>query len=115
MATKVVYKICKRSDWLSGRRAGYLAGSADDRRDGFIHLSTGTQVRETVSRHFAGEDDLVILAIDADRIKADLKWERSRHGMFFPHLYAPLDTNAVISAEPLPLGEGDQRDFPELN
>ena len=102
---KVVYKICKRSDWLEAEGAGSLAGSAGDRRDGFIHLSTGAQIAETVAKHFGGEDDLMILGVDANKIASGLKWERSRGGALFPHLYAPLGIEAVVWARPLPLGQ----------
>jgi len=115
MATgTLIYKICKRADWQEAERTGALAGSADDRRDGFIHFSTGEQLRETALRHFAGAGDLMILAADPARFGDALRWERSRGGKLFPHLYGPLAADAIVWAKPLPLGSGDH-EFPELD
>jgi uncharacterized protein (DUF952 family) len=100
MAT--VYKICSRSEWENALAQGVFSGSAVDRRDGFIHFSTARQLRETARRHFAGERDLVLLAIEAETLGPALKWEKSRGGDLFPHLYAALDVGKVSSVAPLP-------------
>lgn len=75
-----------------------------DRADGFIHFSTADQARETARRHFRGQQDLLVLTVDADALDGDLKWEPSRGGALFPHLYAPLACARVIDARPAPLG-----------
>lgn len=100
----LVYKIFRRSEWNAFRAAGVTAGAPVDLRDGFIHLSTSEQVAGTAARHFAQESDLVLVAIDADRLGADLKWEPSRGGALFPHLYRPLRLPDVVWDKSLPLG-----------
>jgi len=90
-----VYKIAARADWDAAVPSGRFAGAAIDLRDGYIHLSTATQAQQTARLHFAGQADLVLLKIDAARLAAALKWEPSRGGDLFPHLYAPLDCALV--------------------
>ena len=92
----MIYKVFRADEWTEAREAGRFEGSTDDRRDGFIHFSPADQVRETVARHFADEDGsvedgLVIVGVDADRLGGDLKWESSRGGIEFPHLYGVWD------------------------
>ena len=99
-----VYKICSRAEWAAAERAGVFAGSAVDRADGFIHLSAREQVEETARRHFAGQDDLVIVEIDAEQLGSALRWEPSRGGALFPHLYGPLPVTAATAVHPLPRG-----------
>lgn len=99
-----VYKVLGEAEWQLARRAGRYAGSADDTRDGFIHLSAAGQLAGTVAKHFRNRADLVLVAIDAARLGAGLRWEPSRGGALFPHLYGPLDTAAATRVEPLPLG-----------
>jgi uncharacterized protein (DUF952 family) len=96
-----IYKILSAADWEAARRAGRFEGSADDRRDGFIHFSDGGQVIGTARKYFAGQADLMLLAVDPTRL-ADLRWERSRDDALFPHLYGPLDLHAVTRANRLP-------------
>jgi len=111
---KTVYKICETKLWREAERAGVFLGAAVDARDGFIHFSTGAQVRETAAKHFSGAADLLLVAVDADLLDRALKWEVSRGGDLFPHLYGALPLAAVLWVKPLPLG-GDQRHvFPEL-
>ena len=98
-----VYKILGRSEWEAAAAAGAFAGSAVDLADGFIHLSTAAQAGETARRHFVGRADLVIAAFEADALGESLKWEPSRGGDLFPHLYAPLPTGAALEVRPLPL------------
>ena len=102
MAT--VYKICPRKDWAAAEVAGRYKGSADDRRDGFIHLSARHQLETTAAKHFAGEDGLWLLALDADGLGDALRWEPSRGGQLFPHLHRALRRQDVLWARPLPLG-----------
>lgn len=96
MPGESVYKVLRASEWQEAQTRGVVTGSADDLRDGFIHLSTQSQLAGTLERHFAGETGLVVLEIAADRLSAALKWEPSRGGALFPHLYGVLPLNAVI-------------------
>lgn len=90
-----VYKILARKAWNSARGVGWFEGAAVDLADGYIHLSTAGQAQETARRHFSGQADLVLLRIEAARLGAALRWEPSRGGELFPHLYAPLDCALV--------------------
>jgi uncharacterized protein (DUF952 family) len=98
-----VYKILTGLALAEARRIGRYAGSADDLRDGFIHLSAAHQLGGTLAKHFAGQSGLFLLAVDADKLGHDLRWEPSRGGALFPHLYAPLPLNAVFWAAPIEL------------
>lgn len=109
----VVYKICGASEWGEAIRCGVFRGSAADVRDGYIHLSTAAQVAETARKHFAGQSDLVLVAIDADRLGAALVWERSRGGALFPHSYGPLGVDSALWTKPLPLDPDGVPRLPE--
>ncbi|MCP5152550.1 MAG: DUF952 domain-containing protein [Ectothiorhodospiraceae bacterium] len=99
-------------EWAKARADGAFDGSAVDHADGYIHLSTAAQVRETAARHFAGRDRLVIVGVDASLVPDDvLRWEPSRGGDLFPHVYAPLALAWVTRAESLALGPDGHR-FP---
>lgn len=100
-----VYKILSRAEWDAARAAGRYNGSAVDLNDGFIHLSTAAQAPETARRHFARQPDLVVLELEAGDLGPDLKWEPSRGGDLFPHLYAALDPARVLSVRDAPLGD----------
>src|SRR5262245_35061897 len=100
----IVYKILPDSAWREAVRRGSYAGSADDHRDGFIHLSAADQLAGTAAKHFKGHTDLVLVALDVGRLGSALRWEPSRGGALFPHLYAPLDPSAAIEVHPLSLG-----------
>ena len=110
----VIYKICPAALWREAERAGVFHGSAVDRRDGYIHFSTARQVGETAAKHFAGERDLLLVAVDAAALGPALKWEPSRGGALFPHLHGALDVGAVRGVEPLPLGADGRHIMPEL-
>jgi uncharacterized protein (DUF952 family) len=110
----VIYKICQAQEWRDAARARVFRGAAVDRRDGFIHFSTAEQVAETAARHFAGADGLVLVAVDAEALGGALKWEPSRGGTLFPHLYGALSLDAVAWTAPLPLGSDGRHVFPEL-
>jgi len=99
-----VYKILSRAEWAAAERAGLFEGSAVDLADGFIHFSTAAQAQETGRRHFAGQAGLVVLRIDAGLLGAALKWEPSRGGELFPHLYGPLDCALPEAVTEAPLG-----------
>lgn len=109
-----IYKICTAAEWRKAERAGVYRGSAVDVKDGFIHFSTAEQAAETAAKWFAGQRDLVLVAVDADALGATLKWERSRGGALFPHLYGKLDRSKVKWVRPLPVGEDGLHRFPKL-
>jgi uncharacterized protein (DUF952 family) len=98
-----VYKILERPAWEAAKRGGRFEGAAIDLTDGFIHLSSAAQAPETARLHFAGQADLVLLRIDAERLGAALRWEASRGGALFPHLYGPLDCALVEDVTPIAL------------
>jgi uncharacterized protein (DUF952 family) len=109
----VVYKIVAAAEWRAAEAKGVFSGAAIDLADGYIHFSSAEQVKETAAKHFAGQSDLLLVAIDADRLGGALKWETSRGGAPFPHLYAPLALNAVVTVSPLPC-VGGRFDFTGL-
>ena len=91
-----IYKIASKAEWDAALAAGELAGTAADLADGYIHFSTAQQLAETLSKHYRGQSGLVLAVIDPDLLPTPLKWEPSRGGALFPHLYAPLPMSAVI-------------------
>lgn len=97
----VIYKVCSKVVWEEIRRLTLWNGSPHDLRDGFIHFSTASQLEGTVCKHYTGQTDLMLLAIDADSLGESLKWEPSRGGDLFPHLYGPLPISTVVSAQDL--------------
>lgn len=107
----LIYKILRSDEWEALKEFGLSQGAPIDVADGFIHFSTAEQVRETAAKHFAGETDLLIAAFDADALGDALKWEVSRGGALFPHLYAPLRLTDVKWHKPLPWN-GTTHDFP---
>jgi len=114
MIMTLIYKICPEGMWRQAEQAGAFAGAPVDLRDGFIHLSTAAQVRETAAKHFAGQHNLLLIAVDADALGAGLRYEPSRGGALFPHLYGPLPLSAVRRVEPLPLGPDGRHIFPDM-
>jgi len=98
-----IYKVCPRSLWADAERAGRFSGAAIDLQDGYIHFSTAAQLGETLAKHFAGQNDLLLIEVDTARLGDALKWEPSRGGALFPHLYADLLLTAVTRVEALPL------------
>lgn len=109
-----IYKILPRDMWEAAVAAGFFNGSAVDIADGFIHFSTETQVRETAAKHFAGVRDLVLVAVPAAALGSAIKWEPSRGGDLFPHLYGPLPVASASWAKPLPIDADGVHLFPEL-
>jgi uncharacterized protein (DUF952 family) len=107
----MIYKILTADQWATLRRDGQTAGAPVDLVDGYVHFSTAAQARETAAKHFAGRDGLVLAAVDADRLGEALRWEPSRGGALFPHLYGPLRLADVAWSAPLPLRDG-VHDFP---
>jgi uncharacterized protein (DUF952 family) len=109
-----VYKICPRALWQEAERAGAFRGAHIDREHGFIHLSTAEQVAETAAMHFAGQSDLVLVAIEAAALGPALRWEPSRGGALFPHLYGELPLAVVRWVKSLPVGTNGRHCFPPL-
>ncbi len=108
----LIYKIFRADEWADLQAKGATQGAPIDLSDGYIHFSTAEQAAETAAKHFAGEQDLMLLALDADRLGEALKWEPSRGGALFPHLYRALRLDEVLWAKPLPLKDGTHH-FPE--
>jgi uncharacterized protein (DUF952 family) len=109
-----IYKIAPTALWGEAEKAGQFTGAPIDVADGYIHFSTRAQVEETAARHFAGQGDLVLAAIDANALGVALRYEPSRGGAMFPHLYGVLPMSAVRWVRPLRLGT-QGHEFPELD
>lgn len=110
--TNVIYKICPKALWREAEKAGRFDGAPIDLADGYIHFSTVGQATETAAKHFAGQNNLLLVAVEAEPLGDALKWEVSRGGALFPHLYAPLDLSAVLWVKPLPIGADGMHVFP---
>lgn len=110
----MIYKIAPRTLWQAAESKGVFDGAPIDHADGYIHFSTAEQARETAAKHFAGQDDLLLVAVRADRLGQALKFEVSRGGALFPHLYAVLPIDAVEWVKPLPLDIDGKHLFPDL-
>ena len=110
----LIYKIVAADEWRAAEAAGAYAGSAADRADGFIHFSTAAQARGTAAKWFAGRADLLLVAVEAEALGENLRWEPSRGGALFPHLHAPLPISVVRWSRPLPLGACGRHDFGSL-
>jgi uncharacterized protein (DUF952 family) len=109
-----VYKICGTPSWREAEREAVYRGSDVDRRDGFIHFSTAAQIAETAAKHFAGQSDLLLVSVNTSKLGDRLKWEPSRGGALFPHLYGHLELAAVTRVDPLPLRPDGHHVFPPL-
>lgn len=107
-----IYKVIDKDVWSAAKVTGEFAGAAIDIRDGYIHLSSAEQVVETVQKHFAGQDNLLLLSVSTAKMADDLKWETSRNDQRFPHLFRPLTAAEVVAEEPLPLNEDGSHRFP---
>lgn len=109
-----IYKIVCADEWRAAEADGVFRGAAVDLADGYIHFSTEAQVVETAARHFTGQGGLLLVAVDAEKLGEALKWEPSRGGALFPHLYAKMPLKAVTSVAPLPLRPDGRHDFSGL-
>jgi uncharacterized protein (DUF952 family) len=110
-----IYKVCSKAAFDEAKAKGRFEGSEPDLRDGFIHFSSADQLEGTLAKHFAGQPNLVLLAVDTERLGERLQWEPSRGGAIFPHLYGPLDLGAVLWTEPIALGpDGRPRPPPRI-
>ena len=107
-----IYKVVSRQLWAEAEEASVFRGAPVDRQDGFIHFSAADQVVETVAKHFSGQDDLLLVEVDPERCGQALRWEVSRGGELFPHLYGDLPLVCVLSVLELPLGVDGAHVFP---
>ncbi|MHA6643930.1 DUF952 domain-containing protein [Mesorhizobium sp. A623] len=112
---QTIYKICPASLWREAEKTRRFLGAPVDIADGFIHFSTAAQARETAAKHFSGQDGLLLVAVDGDRLGDALKYEPSRGGALFPHLYGVLDLDAVSWVRALPLAADGLHEFPEMD
>ncbi len=108
----LIYKIFRADEWAVLTEQGSTLGAPVDLADGYVHFSTAAQVGETAAKHFADQEGLVLLALDSEQLGAALKWEPSRGGALFPHLYRALEFQDVLWSKPLPLRDG-VHEFPE--
>jgi len=109
---RFIYKITSKNQWTSTEASGCFEGAGIDRSDGFIHFSSAAQLIETVSKHFVGKRELLIICVDADKLGEHLRWEPSRGGDLFPHLYGVLPLSAVVETLELPWDETGGHVFP---
>ena len=113
--TRLIYHMCPFDTWAAALVDGTYSGTAQDQADGFIHFSTKDQIVESAIKHRAGQDGLVLVAVDVERLGSRLKWEKARGGDLFPHLYGPLDPAESANVRPLPLGPAGLHLFPDLD
>lgn len=109
----LIYKIFRAPEWALLQSQGETIGAPVDVTDGYIHFSTAKQAAETAAKHFAGAEGLVLLAVETERMDGDLRWEPSRGGALFPHLYRTLQMDDVLWHKPLPLSPDGLHQFPE--
>ena len=114
MSATLIFKIVATAEWRAAESAGAFDGAGVDRADGYIHFSTAAQAAGTAAKWFAGRADLTLVAVDPEALGAALKWEPSRGGALFPHLYGRLPISAVVWSRPLPLGPDGRHDFGRL-
>lgn len=110
-----IYHMCRWDEWREAGVHGAYAGSSQDAADGFIHFSTAEQVRASAAKHRAGQAGLVLLCVDSGKLGGVLRWEPSRGGQLFPHLYGVLPLAAVVATHDLPLGPDGGHLFPRLD
>ena len=109
---QIIFKVCSRALWEEAIEQGEFRGAEIDLADGFIHFSTAHQVVETAAKHFRGQTDLVLVSVHSKVFGGKLKWEVSRGGDLFPHLFGVFPTQEVLRVDALPLGEGGTHEFP---
>jgi uncharacterized protein (DUF952 family) len=109
-----IYRLVSHAEWQTAQAAGTFHGSAHDQRDGFIHFSTASQLRETAAKHYAGRSDLLLLRVAVAELSAPLRWEVSRNQELFPHLYGRLEVSAVSGVDAVPLGADSTHQFDAL-
>lgn len=114
LMAQIVYKIVSQAHWAGFEATGVFSGATIDLVDGYIHLSTGSQVRETAAKHFAGQNDLILVAVAGDKLGDALKFEVSRGNDLFPHFYGQLQLKHVLWSKPLVLDVFGKHVFPEI-
>ena len=112
MTLSPVFDICRRAEWEAAERAGRYLGSFQDAADGFIHFSTAAQIVASAAKHRVGQDGLLPIEVDASALGSALRWEKSRGGALFPHLYGPLPLAVMRRVAVLPLGPDLRHVFP---
>ena len=112
MKIEIIYHMCLLEEWEAAKKTGAYPGSSQDQADGFIHFSSGEQIIESAAKHRTGQTGLVLLSVDPNKLGAALKWEESRGGALFPHLYGELSAPAVMRVDDLPLGKDGKHIFP---
>lgn len=113
MHDTLIFHMCRRDEWEAAQARGSYAGSSQDLADGFIHFSTAQQVEVSAEKHRRGQDGLILLTVDTANLGTALKWEESRGGALFPHLYGELPLGSVLRFDALPLGPDGRHVFPE--
>ena len=108
----LIYKIFRAAEWHALQTDGETDGAPIDLTDGYIHFSTAQQAQETADKHFANVENLFLAAVETEALGRAIKWETSRGGAEFPHLYATLKLSDVLWCQPLPLVDGRHK-FPE--
>lgn len=108
----IIYKVVDQQVWADAKSVGQFSGAAIDLEDGYIHLSTAGQVAETVAKHFAGQDNLLLVSVSVAAVDDQLKWERSRNDQLFPHLYRPLKNSDVVGEHPLVMSADGSHTMP---
>jgi uncharacterized protein (DUF952 family) len=114
MASALIYHLCRREEWRAAQSAGAYRGSSQDAADGFIHFSTAAQLPESAAKHRTGQSGLVLVAVQSAALGPALRWEPSRGGALFPHLYGALPLAAVAWTAEVPLGADGRHRFPPL-
>ena len=109
----LIYHICKLQEWKNVDKNSDYSGSSQDQEDGFIHFSTAEQVIESAYKHRKGQSNLILLTVKSQLLGSNLKWEQSRGGQLFPHLYGNLPKKAVLKVEKLKLGKNGRHIFPK--
>lgn len=112
MTKTIIYHMCREDEWRAAEADGLYHGSSQDRSDGFLHFSTAEQIVDSAAKHRAGQQGLLLIAVEVERLGDALKWEESRGGVLFPHLHGTLPADAVVSAVPLNLGPDGKHIFP---
>lgn len=107
-----IYHVCRADEWEAALNFGFYSGSSQDIADGFIHFSSKDQVRQSVMKHRAGQDHLVMLCVDQNALGESLKWEASKKGELFPHVYGKVPLSAVRDVYPLQLSPDEEHIFP---
>jgi uncharacterized protein (DUF952 family) len=110
----LIYKIVPEALWRAAEAVGRFDGAPVDLADGYIHFSTATQAQETADKHFAGQTGLLLVALADEDLGDGLKWEPSRGGQLFPHLYGPLPTALARSVKPISIGPDGRHDLTSL-